>query len=90
MKGLACTPKPYFFFLAFSFIVSVYILDLRTFCNELFNTQFWQIYIEFSSIIETVAMMKVCGEGEPSLEKDRTITWKLAKDQGSQRAVVYS
>ena len=54
MKGLACTPKPYFFFfLAFSFIVSVYILDLRTFCSELFKTPFWQIYIEFSSIIET-------------------------------------
>ena len=48
MKCLAYTSKPYFFFLAFVFfIVSVCILDLQTFCNELLKLHFGK-YIESS------------------------------------------
>lgn len=75
MKGLACTSKPYFFpWPLFFFIVSVYILDLQTFCNELLKLHFWPINREFSSIPETVAIVRECGKGEPSIEKDRAIT----------------
>ena len=90
MKGLAYTSKPYFFsWPLFFFIVSAYILDLQTFCNEILKFHFDK-HIESSSLYLKLLPLwnSVAREGEPSLEKDRIITWKLARDQGSQSSTM--